>query len=125
MSNSKDPQSYLLAAGGLSVIVAGITYCAVNWDSPPDWWPNRLQPWWNKKESEQKQTDQYVNQEDEVETTEPLVVKEEPVVLVKPAKQVEEVSDVNTVGLESVSEDKEVTESLVKPENVEVDVTKK
>ena len=49
MSNSKDPQSYLLAAGGLSIIAAGITYCAVNWDNPPDWWPNNLQPWWNKR----------------------------------------------------------------------------
>ena len=57
MSNSKDPQSYLLAAGGLSIVAAGITYCAVNWDNPPEWWPNRLQPWWNKKEAEQTQTD--------------------------------------------------------------------
>ena len=100
MSNSKDPQSYLLAAGGLATLAAGITYCAVNWDSPPDWWPNRLQPWWNKKEPEQKQTDQYVKQEDDTEPVAAEPVAAEPVV-------------------------KEVTEDLVKPENVEVNVSKK
>ena len=67
MSANKDPQSYLMAAGGLAFVAAGITYCAVNWDDPPEWWPNSLQPWWNKKDSETVQTDQFVKHVDETE----------------------------------------------------------
>ena len=67
MSANKDPQSYLMAAGGLAFVAAGITYCAVNWDDPPEWWPNYLQPWWNKKESEPIQTDKFVKHVDERE----------------------------------------------------------
>ena len=67
MSANKDPQSYLMAAGGLAFVAAGITYCAVNWDDPPEWWPNSLQPWWNKKDPEPKQTDQFVKHVDEAE----------------------------------------------------------
>lgn len=67
MSANKDPQSYLMAAGGLAFVAAGITYCAVNWDDPPEWWPNYLQPWWNKKESETVQTDKFVKHVDERE----------------------------------------------------------
>ena len=121
MSNSKDPQSYLLAAGGLSIIAAGITYCAVNWDNPPEWWPNRLQPWWNKKEPEQKQTDKFVHQEDEVETTEPLV--EKPSESVVP---VDNKTNNNTPDKDAdSSEDPEVTESLVKPTDVGIELTEK
>ena len=69
MSANKDPQSYLMAAGGLAFVAAGIPYCAVNWDDPPEWWPNSLQPWWNKKEPEMKQTDQFVKHVDEGEET--------------------------------------------------------
>ena len=121
MSNSKDPQSYLLAAGGLSIIAAGITYCAVNWDNPPDWWPNNLQPWWNKKEPEQKQTDKYLKTEDEVEVIEPLV-ENTPVAPVAPVAQHKEVTeDLVSEGIEL----KDVTEHLVKPDNVEVTLTEK
>ena len=122
MSNNRDPQSYLLAAGGLSLVAAGITYCAVNWDNPPDWWPNRLQPWWNKKEPEQKQTDQYVKHEDEVDAKEPVVKPVlEPVVepVVEPVEAVPAVAPAAPI-----KQNKEVTEDLVKPVNVEVNHTK-
>ena len=92
MSNSKDPQPYLMAAGGLAILAGGITYCATNWDEPPEWWPKQLQPWWNKKDSEPKQTNDFVKHEDEEESTnEPTdklttVKYVEPVTPVKPDK---------------------------------------
>lgn len=70
MSTSRDPQAYLIAAGGLALCAGAITYCAVNWDDPPDWWPNRLQPWWNKKDTDkkdEKQTSNYKKQTDDNE----------------------------------------------------------
>ena len=45
-----EPETYLEIAGVAVVLVCGITYCAKNWDDPPVWWPNCLQPWWNKEE---------------------------------------------------------------------------
>ena len=54
MTSSKDPQAYLMIAGGLAFCAGTITYCAVNWDDPPNWWPNILQSWWNKKETDSK-----------------------------------------------------------------------
>ena len=68
MSTSRDPQAYLVAAGGLALCAGAITYCAVNWDDPPDWWPNMLQPWWNKEDTDkkdEKQTSNYKKQTDE------------------------------------------------------------
>ena len=47
-----EPETYLEIAGVAVVLVCGITYCAKNWDDPPDWWPNCLQPWWNKKKNQ-------------------------------------------------------------------------
>ena len=121
MSNNKDPQTYLLAAGGLSIIAAGITYCAVNWDNPPEWWPSRLQPWWNKEEPEQKQTDKFVQQEDDVETTEPLVEKPSDSVV-----PIDNETNNNTADKDvDSSEDPEVTESLVKPTDVGIELTEK
>tara|TARA_B100000073_G_C23738889_1_gene573086 strand:- start:751 stop:936 length:186 start_codon:yes stop_codon:yes gene_type:complete len=38
---------YLISAGCLALCAGSITYCASNWDNPPDWWPDFLQPKWN------------------------------------------------------------------------------
>ena len=43
-----DAITYLEIAGGLSVLVCCIVYCAKNWDDPPDWWPNCLKNEWQK-----------------------------------------------------------------------------
>ena len=43
-----DTMTYLEIAGGLSVLVCCIVYCAKNWDDPPDWWPNCLKNEWQK-----------------------------------------------------------------------------
>ena len=43
---------YLITASILSFLICCLTYCAKNWDDPPDWWPNCLQPWWNKSDND-------------------------------------------------------------------------
>ena len=126
MSNNKDPQSYLMAAGGLAVLAAGITYCATNWDDPPEWWPNQLQPWWNKKEPQPKQTNDFVKHEDEDETTTEQVEKPtnvkyvEPVSPLKPVtleKQVKfDDSPLKEENFEITSEEKD----LVNPSDIDV-----
>ena len=125
MSANKDPQSYLMAAGGLAVVAAGITYCAVNWDDPPEWWPNSLQPWWNKKDPEPKQTDQFVRHVDEAE--EPNVdvkesaVNNENASEEKSEEKSEEQSEEKQENTES--EVASLKENLVKTENVKVELT--
>jgi len=126
MSNNKDPQSYLMAAGGLAILAGGITYCATNWDNPPDWWPNKLQPWWNKKDSEPKQTNDFVKHEDEKESTNEQVDKPtnvkyvEPVTPVKPTTPEKQVkfddSPLKEEKLEVTSEEKD----LVNPSDIDV-----
>ena len=120
MSANKDPQSYLMAAGGLAFVAAGITYCAVNWDDPPEWWPNSLQPWWNKKESETVQTDQFVKHVDEteqpnVDVTDSVINNEN---TSKQQKQQEQQQEENTE-----SEVAALKENLVKTENIEIELT--
>ena len=125
MSNNKDPQSYFMAAGGLAILAAGITYCATNWDNPPDWWPNKLQPWWNKKEPEPKQTSDFVKHEDEDETTNEQVTKQDDVKYVEPVTPVK--SDTLTTPVKSPTPEKQVNyerevfdDSPLKEENSEV-----
>ena len=125
MSNNKDPQSYLMAAGGLAILAGGITYCATNWDEPPEWWPNRLQPWWNKKDPETVQTDQFVKQVDEaeepnVEVTE-SVINNENASEEKSENKPEEKSEEKQEKTES--EVASLKENLVKTENVKVELT--
>ena len=48
-TNDKTVQNCLIIAGSLSICVCTLTYCAKNWDNPPDWWTSCLQPSWNKK----------------------------------------------------------------------------
>ena len=43
-----EPETYLAIAGGLSVLVCCLVYCATNWDDPPDYWPNCLKNDWQK-----------------------------------------------------------------------------
>ena len=114
MSNNKDPQSYLMAAGGLAVLAAGITYCATNWDDPPEWWPNQLQPWWNKKEPQPKQTNDFVKHEDEDETTNEPVSPLKPVTLEKQVKFDD--SPLKEENFEITSEEKD----LVNPSDIDV-----
>ena len=71
-----------------------------------------------QKEPEQKQTDKYLKTEDEVEVIEPLV-ENTPVAPVGQDKEVTE--DLVSEGIEL----KDVTEHLVKPDNVEVTLTEK
>ena len=142
MSNNKDPQNYLMAAGGLSIIAAVITYCAVNWDNPPEWWPNKLQPWWNKKEVHQKQTDKFLQHEDDNshvenntangddETKEPLVSNQESEKgMQKTDENMEETGEKNMQktdeNMEESDEVVNVTESLVSSNNIEIEMTKK
>ena len=120
MSANIDPQSYLMAAGGLAFVAAGITYCAVNWDDPPEWWPNSLQPWWNKKDSETVQTDQFVKHVDEteqpnVDVTDSVINNEN---TSKQQKQQEQQQEENTE-----SEVAALKENLVKTENIEIELT--
>ena len=120
MSANKDPQSYLMAAGGLAFVAAGITYCAVNWDDPPEWWPNSLQPWRNKKDSETVQTDQFVKHVDEteqpnVDVTDSVINNEN---TSKQQEQQEQQQEENTE-----SEVAALKENLVKTENIEIELT--
>lgn len=126
MSNSKDPQSYFMAAGGLAVLAAGITYCATNWDNPPEWWPNQLQPWWNKKEPQPKQTNDFVKHEDEKETTNDKVDKPnnvkyvEPVTPVKPATPDKKVKFDDSPLEEEKTENTAQEKDLVNPSDIDV-----
>ena len=126
MSNSKDPQSYFMAAGGLAVLAAGITYCATNWDNPPDWWPNKLQPWWNKKEPEPKQTNNFVKHEDEEESTNEQVTRPadvkyvEPVTPVKPPTPEKQVQFDDSPLKEENSEVTSEKKDLVNPSDIDV-----
>tara|TARA_E500000331_G_C16856224_1_gene540001 strand:+ start:322 stop:570 length:249 start_codon:yes stop_codon:yes gene_type:complete len=43
-----DPNYYLNIAGGCAVAVGCLVCCAINWDNPPDWCPNWLQPEWKR-----------------------------------------------------------------------------
>ena len=40
---------YLTAALGCLLLALCLTYGAKNWDDPPDWWPNCLQPKWSRR----------------------------------------------------------------------------
>ena len=64
MLNLQYMYPYLITAGCLATLAGAITYCALNWDDPPDWWPDCLQPSWNVEEKFKKQTDKYVKHED-------------------------------------------------------------
>ena len=69
---SKEAANYIYIVAGLSSLTCVITYCATNWDNPPEWWPNALQPWWNKRDPvetddkdkpDDEKTDEEVEQE--------------------------------------------------------------
>ena len=47
-----EPITYIYIACGCACLAGSLTYCATNWDDPPDWWPNFLQPWWNKSDND-------------------------------------------------------------------------
>ena len=95
------------------------------WDDPPEWWPNSLQPWWNKKDPETVQTDQFVKQVDEAE--EPNVdvkesaVNNENASEEKSENKPQEKSEEKQENTES--EVASLKENLVKTENVKVELT--
>tara|TARA_B100000530_G_scaffold38196_1_gene22074 strand:+ start:209 stop:460 length:252 start_codon:yes stop_codon:yes gene_type:complete len=43
-----DPNFYLTMAGGCSALVCCLVCIAKNWDNPPEWLAQRMQPKWNK-----------------------------------------------------------------------------
>ena len=80
---SEDATNYIYIVAGLSSLTCVITYCATNWDDPPEWWPNALQPWWNKQDPvetedkdklEEEKTDQEVEKEQLVQQEETINV---------------------------------------------------
>ena len=48
---------YFALAAGCLFLASFLTYCAINWDDPPDWWPHCLQPNWNHVPPKKKKTD--------------------------------------------------------------------
>ena len=109
---SKDAANYLYAAAVLATVTGMITYCASNWDDPPDWWPDRLQPWWNKRdpvETEDKDKPEDEKSVEEVEQEQ--LVSEEQTVDVEDAVQSVDVSS-QDVGADSKDVDIEMTASV-------------
>ena len=49
-----DVNIYLNIAGGCVVAVGCMVCCALNWDDPPDWCPNWIQPEWKRDETVSK-----------------------------------------------------------------------
>ena len=64
MLNLQYMYPYLITAGGLAILAGTLTYCAANWDDPPYWWPDFLQPSLNIEEKFKK-NDRYFKQEDD------------------------------------------------------------
>ena len=82
---SKEAANYLFAAAALGTVACMITYCATNWDDPPEWWPNVLQSTWNKRDPvetedkdkpDEEKTNEEVEQEQLVSEEQRVDVKE-------------------------------------------------
>ena len=109
---SKDAANYLYAAAVLATVTGMITYCASNWYDPPDWWPDRLQPLWNKRdpvETEDKDKPDQEKTDEEVEQQQ-LVSEKQTVDVNQVVKPVDESG--NDVGADSKDVDIEMTASV-------------
>ena len=109
---SKEAANYLFAAAALGTVACMITYCASNWDDPPEWWPNALQSHWNKRdpvETEDKDKPEDEKTDEEVEQEQ--LVSEKQTVDVENAVQPVDVSS-EDVGTDSKDVEIEMSASV-------------
>jgi len=44
-----DVEAYAIVIGALAIVVSCLVYCAVNWDDPPQCWPDCFKNEWQKE----------------------------------------------------------------------------